>query len=94
MAGKPELNATDVERALKACGFTPRPQKSTSHRHWVHENFRGQFRKVTVDAHHQPFSPDLVSSMAHQMGVSKKEFYALCSKDGAKKAKRGLFFSR
>jgi len=36
--------------------------------------------KVTVDCLKSPFSPDLISSMHKQAGVSKKEFYAALRK--------------
>lgn len=88
MSGKPQLFTKDVERGLKALSLTPRPQKGTSHIHWVGQ-VGGKFRKVTVDPHLAPYSDDLVSSMAKQAGVTKKQFYEVCSKSGAKAAKRG-----
>lgn len=88
MAGKPQLCAKDIEKGLQALGFILQPQKSTSHTQWTHECYRGKFRKVTVDAHHEPFSNDLVASMYTQAGLSKKEFYDLCTKGGLKAAKR------
>lgn len=42
---------------------------------WV-RHCDGNFFKVTVDCPKSPFSQDLISSMAKQAGVSKKEFYA------------------
>jgi predicted RNA binding protein YcfA (HicA-like mRNA interferase family) len=88
MAGKPQLSANDIQKGLAALGFEQLPQKSTSHTQWIHKSFRGKFRKVTVDAHHEPFSNDLVSSMYAQAGLTKREFYAMCSKGGIKAAKR------
>lgn len=88
MARKPQLSAKDIEKGLAALGFVPQPQKSTSHTHWTHSSFRGKFRKVTIDAHHEPFSNDLVSSMHSQAGLTKSEFYELCTKGGVKAAKR------
>lgn len=35
----------------------------------------GRFRKVTVDCPKAPFSQDLITSMAHQAGVTKKRIY-------------------
>ena len=90
MAKKPPLTAHDVERGLKAAGFTRRPQKATSHVHWVKTTLEGKLLKVTVDSPKAPFSPILIRSMASQAGLSVKDFYTLCSKDGVKKAKRGL----
>jgi hypothetical protein len=55
-------------------GFKPRPQKGTPHEQWVGE-VGGKFRKVTVDCPKAPFSPDLISSMAKQAGVTKKIIY-------------------
>jgi len=89
MAKHTPLTVSDVERGLKAMGFTKRPQKATSHTQWVRSTEKG-ILKVTVDAPKSPFSHDLIKSMAHQAGVSVSGFYEVCSKDGAKKAKRGL----
>lgn len=88
MAGKPQLSSKDIEKGLAALGFEPQPQKSTSHTQWTHKSFRGKYRKVTIDAHHEPFSNDLVSSMYTQAGLSKREFYELCTKGGLKAARR------
>jgi predicted RNA binding protein YcfA (HicA-like mRNA interferase family) len=68
------LSYKQVVWVLKKLGFEQRPNKATSHEQWVAQN---PFRKVTVDKHEQPFGMDLVSSMARQAGVSKKEFYQL-----------------
>lgn len=86
---KPQLKASDVERGLKALGFEQRPQKGTSHTQWVLDT-PGRRYKVTVDAPKEPFSDILVKSMACQAGISVSQFYEVCSKDGAKRAKRGL----
>ncbi len=78
MSGQfPPLTYKDVIRGLKRMGFEPRPQKSTSHEQWVKETPSGR-RKVTVDKPKAPFSQILISSMASQAGVSKKEFYSKC----------------
>ena len=71
----PPLTCKDVKRILTNLGFAPRPQKSTSHEHWV-KTVGNKFFKVTVDCPKAPFSQDLISSMARQAGVSKKAFYA------------------
>ncbi|MCO6427124.1 type II toxin-antitoxin system HicA family toxin [Nitrosomonas communis] len=71
----PPLTCKDVKKILTSLGFTPRPQKGTSHEQWVKvEN--GKLFKVTVDCPKSPFSQDLIASMAKQVGVSKKAFYA------------------
>lgn len=88
MKGKPELRTADVERGLKALGLTEQSQKSTSHTQWT-GTVDGKYRKVTVDAHHSPFSDDLIKSMASQAGLSVKQFYEICSKKGQKAAKKG-----
>lgn len=75
----PPLSCKDVENILKDLGFSPRPQKGTSHVHWVRTK-DGQFRKVTVDCPKAPFSQDLIKSMAKQAGMSKKDFYAVHKK--------------
>jgi len=69
----PPLTYHQVIQILKNLGFSPRPQKSTSHEQWVKDN---PFHKVTVDRHLAPFSQDLITFMARQAGVTKKQFYA------------------
>jgi len=70
---KRPLRAAEVRNILKNLGFTPRPQKGTSHEHWVRDG--APFRKVTLSAHNEPFDDFIVSSMARQAGVSVREFY-------------------
>ena len=73
----PPLSCKDVKRILKKLGFAQRPSKGTSHEQWVKYSDDGKLLgKVTVDCPKQPFGPDLLSSMAKQAGVSKKDFYA------------------
>jgi len=56
-------------------GFQQKPKKSgTSHDDYV-GNFRNRFRKVTVDCPKAPFGHFLISSMASQAGLTRKEFY-------------------
>lgn len=70
----PPLTCKEVKLILTSLGFKPRPKKGTSHEQWVgYSNDR--IFKVTVDCPKSPFSQDLISSMAKQAGVSKKEFY-------------------
>lgn len=71
----PPLTCKDVKKILSNLGFEPRPQKGTSHQHWVLIK-NGRIYKVTVDCPKSPFSQELIKSMAHQAGMSKKEFYA------------------
>lgn len=71
------LTCKDVKRILKNLGFAPRPTKGTSHEQWVKYDAGGKLLgKVTVDCPKAPFSQMLISSMAQQAGVSKKQFYA------------------
>jgi predicted RNA binding protein YcfA (HicA-like mRNA interferase family) len=72
----PPLTCKQVKQILSSLGFNPRPQKGTSHEQWV-KDVNGKRFKVTVDCPKAPFSPDLISSMAKQAGVTKKEFYAV-----------------
>ena len=71
----PPLTCKQVKKILSSLGFSPRPKKGTSHEQWVKDE-SGRRLKVTVDCPNAPFSPDLVSSMAKQAGVTKKQFYA------------------
>ena len=78
MSGQhPPISCSDFKDILSALGFKPKPKKSgTSHEDWV-ATFRDKYRKVTVDCPKAPFSQDLISSMARQAGVTKKEIYEL-----------------
>ena len=71
----PPLTCREVKQILTALGFAPRPQKGTSHEHWV-KTAGSRFYKVTVDCPKAPFSQDLIGSMSRQAGVTKKQFYA------------------
>jgi len=71
----PPLTCDDFKAILSKLGFTKRPKKSgTSHEDWV-KTEGGRLYKVTVDCPKAPFSPDLISSMAKQAGVTKKQIY-------------------
>lgn len=74
-AQHPPLTCKQVKTILKKLDFKPFPQAGTSHEHWK-KVVAGKLFKVTVDCPKSPFSPDLISSMADQAGVSKKAFYA------------------
>ena len=81
MARNFPLTCKQVKEILTNLGFTARPQKGTSHEHWVKYDKNGNLLgKVTVDCPKAPFSQDLISYMARQAGVSKKEFYAALDK--------------
>ncbi|WP_018913038.1 type II toxin-antitoxin system HicA family toxin [Thiomonas sp. FB-6] len=70
----PPLTCREVKEILRALGFSFREQ-SGSHEQWVKCDATG-FLKVTVDCPKAPFSQDLISFMARQAGVNKKQFYA------------------
>ncbi len=69
------LTCKQVKTILSNLGFKLRDHNGTSHEQWI-KRTEDSFYKVTVDCPKQPFSQDLISSMAKQAGVSKKEFYA------------------
>ncbi len=72
---QPPLTCDEFKAVLENLGFVKRPQRSgTTHESWV-ATINGVFRKVTVDCPKAPFSQDLIGSMAHQAGVSKKRIY-------------------
>lgn len=73
----PPLRYRDVIHGLKVLGFELRPKGSTAHEHWVKYS-KGGILKVTVDKHLEPFGQKLITSMASQAGVSKKDFYKAC----------------
>jgi predicted RNA binding protein YcfA (HicA-like mRNA interferase family) len=75
MARHRPLTCKEVKTILKNLGFEPRPQMGTSHEQWVKDD-GGKRYKVTVDCPKAPFTHDLIRSMAHQAGVSRKAFYA------------------
>jgi predicted RNA binding protein YcfA (HicA-like mRNA interferase family) len=73
----PPITCADFKAILSRLGFEPRPMRSgTSHEDWVKRE-NGRFYKVTVDCPKAPFSQDLISSMAKQAGVTKKQIYDL-----------------
>ena len=76
MSGEhPPLTCDEFKTVLTKLGFVKRPQRSgTTHESWV-ATIDGVFRKVTVDCPKAPFSQDLITSMAHQAGVTKKRIY-------------------
>lgn len=77
MSGEnPPLTCKDVKNILTHLGFSPRPQKGTSHEQWVKDE-NGKRYKVTVDCPKAPFSQTLIKSMAEQAGLKKKDFYRI-----------------
>ncbi|UHQ19507.1 type II toxin-antitoxin system HicA family toxin [Lysobacter sp. KIS68-7] len=66
----------EFKRVLSHLGFTCRPKSGTSHEQWVKGEGR-DFRRVTVDAHHAPYSRGLLKLMLHQAGLSKRDFFAI-----------------
>jgi predicted RNA binding protein YcfA (HicA-like mRNA interferase family) len=75
----PPLICKEVKIILTNLGFHLKPRTGTSHEQWVKKE-PGQYFKVTVDCPKAPFTPDLISSMAKQAGVTKKKFYAALDK--------------
>lgn len=72
------VKVREIEAVLKHLGFTPEKQRATSHQHW-RGHHGGQFRKVTVDANNAPFADRALKYVLGQMGVSKREFFAILS---------------
>ena len=71
---KRPLTAREVRKILKSFGFAYRNTEG-GHEQWVRTH-PSPFRKVTLDAHLEPFADTLVRYMAAQSGVTVKEFYA------------------
>ena len=70
---KRPLTAREVRKILKNLGFAHRNTEG-GHEQWVRPD-PPPFRKVTLDAHLQPFADTLVRYMAAQAGVSVRAFY-------------------
>lgn len=69
------LTCKEVKKILKNLGFEKKKTKNaTSHEKWSKTTSVTRYN-VTVDCPKQPFSHDLIASMARQAGVSKKKFY-------------------
>lgn len=66
------LTCREVKTILKALGFSFRNQEG-SHENWVRDQ-PPPFRKVTVDCPKAPFSQDMITFIARQAGMKKKEF--------------------
>lgn len=76
----PPVGVKDVEAVLKYLGFTRRAQGSTSHINWVKDEGLPSYKRVTVDANNAPFKDQALKWMLDQMGVKKKDFYAVLAK--------------
>lgn len=70
---KRPLRAREVRRILKSLGFEHRNTEG-GHENWV-RHAPPPFRKVTLDAHLEPFVDTLIRYMSTQAGVSVKAFY-------------------
>lgn len=71
----PPLDHGCVAKILTHLGFSPRPQKGTSHQQWVKAG--PQFAKVTLDKPKSPYTRDLIASIARQARISKRKLYEL-----------------
>lgn len=75
---KRPLTAREVRQILRRLGFEHRNTEG-GHEQWVRRDPM-PFRKVTLDAHLQPFADTLVRYMAMQAGVTVREFYEALGK--------------
>ena len=75
---KRPLTAREVKRIAKNLGFAYRNTEG-GHENWVRET-PPPFRKLTIDAHLEPFTNTLIRYMAQQVGLSVKEFYQALEK--------------
>lgn len=66
----------EFKAVLRHLGYEPRPQRATSHEHWVLDN-GALFRKVTLDEHNAPYHRRVLGLMLNQAGLSKSEFFKL-----------------
>lgn len=74
------VSVKEVEAVLKYLGFVARAQRATSHINWVRGEGTRDFCKVTVDANNAPFKDQALKWMLDQMGITKKDFYAILAK--------------
>jgi hypothetical protein len=70
---KRPLTAREVRRILKNLRFVHRNTEG-GHENWVRHD-PPPFRKVTLDAHLEPFADTLIRYMASQAGVTVRQFY-------------------
>lgn len=66
----------EFKAVLKRLGYEPRPQRATSHEHWVLDDGK-VFRKVTLDEHNSPYHRRVLALMLSQAGLSKSDFFSL-----------------
>lgn len=71
----PPITCKEMKAILAFLGFEHSSTKG-SHEHWT-KTANGRKLKVTVDCPKSPFSQTLITSMASQAGVSKKEIYRI-----------------
>ena len=83
-----------VVAVLIALGFEKHKKQGkgggSGHEHWK-KVVAGHLYKVTTDSHTSPYGEYLIKSMAHQAGLSLREFCSLVKKENLKKLKNGLF---
>lgn len=76
MSGQqPPITCKELKAILVHLGFVFTNQRG-SHEQWE-KIANGRKYKVTVDCPKSPFSQELLKSMAHQAGCTKKDFYAI-----------------
>jgi len=75
----PPLECKKVKKILAYLGFYQDKNRGGSHEQWIKDE-GGTRYKVTVDCSKEPFSQTLVSYMADQAGISKKNFYGIRDK--------------
>lgn len=79
MSGEnPPITCKELKAILGYLGFAFESQKG-SHEQWVLIKNSRKY-KVTVDCPKSPFTQELIKSMAHQAGCTKKDFYAILKK--------------
>lgn len=75
--GERPVGYREMTRVLRHLGFEPKPRTGTSHEKWTRPI---DGRMVIVDEPKAPFHRKLLSLMLFQMGVSKRDFFALLDK--------------
>lgn len=79
MSGQhPPITCKDLKAILKHLGFA-HESTTGSHEQWT-KIANGRKYKVTVDCPKSPFTQTLITSMASQAGVTKKDFYKILSR--------------
>lgn len=70
--GERPVEDREFKKVLKHLGFVAQPRTGTSHEKWVKDG-----RVVIVDEPKSPYHRNLLKLMLHQVGISKKDFFAL-----------------